>query len=50
MADSEEPLRLGSYSRELELREIRERYDGWARTKATRGRLRWRSSFEAGGA
>ena len=40
MADSEEPLRPGSYSRELELREIRERYDGWARTKATRGRRR----------
>ena len=40
MADSEEPLRPGACSRELELREIRERYDGWARTKATRGRRR----------
>ena len=40
MADSEEPLRPGSYSCELELREIRERYDGWARTKVTRGRRR----------
>ena len=39
-ADSEEPLRPGACSRELELREIRERYDGWARTKATRGRRR----------
>ena len=40
MADSEELLRPGACSRELELREIRERYDGWARTKATRGRRR----------